>query len=322
MGRSIEKILVTGGAGFIGSNFCRLLLSQQTPPDITIIDKLTYAGSRDNIKDIIDKVRFIQADIADSNAMMEIFAEEKFQIVVNFAAESHVDRSLVDASPFLRSNIIGTAVLLEAAKKYRPELFCQISTDEVYGSIDEGSFTEESNFKPSSPYSASKAAADNLANAYYTSFDVPVVITRSSNNYGPYQFPEKLIPHFIKLALSGKNLTLYGDGQNIRDWLYVDDNCRGIKTVIEKGKTGEAYNIGANVERTNTDIAELILDQTGRNDVSIDYIKDRLGHDRRYSLDSSKLKRLGWKPEVDFEEAFRETINWFQSNPDFWQKEI
>ncbi|MFP4458329.1 MAG: dTDP-glucose 4,6-dehydratase [Candidatus Zixiibacteriota bacterium] len=317
--RKRKNILITGGAGFIGSNFTRLILEKYPEAQITVVDKLTYAGDESNLSAIMDKIDFRREDIADAKSMMSLFEEKAFDTVINFAAESHVDRSLVDSSPFLRSNITGTAVLLEAARKFKPEVFCQISTDEIYGSIEEGSFTENSPMKPSSPYSASKAAADNLANAYFTSFDVPIVITRSSNNYGPYQYPEKLIPFFTKRALHGESLTLYGDGLNVRDWLHVEDNCKGILTVIEKGVPGQAYNIGANVEKTNAEIAEKIIEITG-NDVEIEYVKDRLGHDRRYSLDISKIKSLGWQPEADFEEKFEFTIKWYEENQDFWKK--
>lgn len=318
MKRNIEKILITGGAGFIGSNFARLLIEKYPDIQITIVDKLTYAGDMSNLSDIEDKIDFRKEDIADSKAMMELFDEKRFDTIVNFAAESHVDRSLVDSSPFLRSNINGTAVLLEASRVFEPQLFCQISTDEIYGSIDVGSFTEDSPMKPSSPYSASKAAADNIANAYLTSFGVPVVITRSSNNYGPYQYPEKLIPFFTKRALNGQSLTLYGDGMNVRDWLYVEDNCTGIMAVIEKGKVGEVYNIGANVEKNNIEIANKIMEIT-KSDINIEFVKDRLGHDRRYSLDISKIRTLGWEPKADFNEKFRYTIEWYKNNQDFWK---
>jgi dTDP-glucose 4,6-dehydratase len=301
--KSKKSLLLTGGAGFIGSNFIRLLLENNFAGKMTVLDKLTYAGNLANIEDIIDKFDFIRGDIADTALVMKLFDEKRFDVVINFAAESHVDRSLIDSSPFLRSNIVGTAVLLEAARDFGVERFCQISTDEVYGSIDDGSFTEESKIEPSSPYSASKAAADALANAYRVSFGVPVVITRSSNNYGPFQYPEKLIPFFVKLAKNGKNVTLYGDGQNIRDWLYVKDNCRGILTVIEKGDVGEVYNIGAGVEKPNLEIANRIINIVGTG-VGIDFVEDRKGHDRRYSLDSSKISKLGWSPQVDFDTEF------------------
>lgn len=315
-----KRYLITGGAGFIGSNFAHYLVKERPDSKILVVDKLTYAGNLANLTDIAKRIEFVRADIADSNAMRELFVRFRPEIVVNFAAESHVDRSLVNASPFLQSNIIGTTVLLELSRHSTVERFCQISTDEVYGSINDGSFGENDPLRPSSPYSASKAAADQLAGAYFVSFGVPVVITRSSNNYGEHQYPEKLIPYFVTLALRGKPLPLYGDGENIRDWLYVGDNCTGILTAIERGDVGQIYNIGAGEEHKNIEIARMILDILGKDETLITFVGDRLGHDRRYSIDSSRLKALGWAPRASFADAFRKTIMWYRDHRDWWEK--
>jgi dTDP-glucose 4,6-dehydratase len=315
---SNKNILITGAAGFIGSNFVRLLLSEYPDSRITVVDKLTYAGNTDNLTEVMDRIDFVQADISDSKEMQKLFGTKSFNVVVNFAAESHVDRSLIDSSPFLKSNILGTAVLLECVRQFPVDVYLQISTDEVYGSIENGSFTETNTLCPSSPYSASKASADCLVNAYHVSYDVPVLITRSANNYGPRQYPEKLIPYFVSLAMKGEQLPVYGDGRNIRDWLYVDDNCRAILTVLTKGEIGEVYNIGANVEKDNLEITSLIINLVGNPKSGFRFVKDRLGHDRRYSLNCDKIFQLGWKPASDFADTFRYTIEWYMkrwSNP-------
>lgn len=325
------KLLVTGGAGFIGSNFIRFILREKPEWEITNLDKLTYAGSLENLRDLDGhpRYRFIQGDIADRVLVEELFRKEHFDVVVNFAAESHVDRSILDASPFIHTNVVGVQVLLEATRQYKISCFVQISTDEVYGSIKEGSFTEESPLQPSSPYAASKAAADLLCHAYYKTYGLPVIIARSSNNYGPYQFPEKLIPLVIINALQGKPLPIYGKGENVRDWLYVEDNCRAIAVIIEKGRVGEIYNIGGGEERRNIELVELICELLGSQlgkpasyfkDL-ITFVKDRPGHDFRYSLDSSKIKKeLGWAPLTSLEEGLKRTISWYLSHQDWVQK--
>jgi dTDP-glucose 4,6-dehydratase len=314
--RVTKKVLVTGGAGFIGSNFVRSLLREPYIHKIVILDKLTYAGSVDNLDDIIDdkRIEFIKGDIADEkdvrNAMIDC------DWVVNFAAESHVDRSLSDSSPFIKTNVDGVRVLLETARELKPERFLQISTDEVYGSIKNGSTNESAPILPSSPYSASKAAADFLAHAYMVSFDVPILIARSSNNYGEYQYPEKLIPRMITLAMQNKPLPIYGDGKNIRDWLYVRDNCRALLTILRFGKYGETYNIGSSEPYTNIEIATLILELLNKPHSLLVYVPDRPGHDRRYSVDWSKIAELGWAPKVKFDEAFITTVKWYVDRAD------
>ncbi|MBM4240671.1 MAG: dTDP-glucose 4,6-dehydratase [Euryarchaeota archaeon] len=310
------RILITGGAGFIGANFVHYIYDNYDY-EIVVLDKLTYAGNKDNLKDIIDNIQFIKGDILNLDDVAE--AMKGCDLVVNFAAETHVDRSIEDPSIFVKTDVIGTYNLLEYARKYDVRKYLQISTDEVYGSIEYGSFTEESNLDPSSPYSASKGGGDMLVKAYYKTFDLPVLITRSSNNFGPYQYPEKLIPLFILNTLNNKPLPVYGDGKNIRDWLYVLDNCGGIDCVLKKGKLGEIYNIGGGNEKTNLEITHLILDILGKPKDLINFVEDRPGHDRRYSLDSSKVKALGWEPKWDFEDALRETIEWYTENKNFFK---
>ncbi len=313
-----KNVLVTGGAGFIGSNFVRLLLDERDVERITILDKLTYAGSLENIEDVLDdpRVFFVRGDIADPNVVRSVMDGADW--VVNFAAESHVDRSLTDAAPFIRTNIEGVRVMLEIARETKPEKFMQISTDEVYGSVLAGSTDESAPLLPSSPYSASKAAADMLCNAYFKSFDVPVVIARSSNNYGPYQYPEKLIPRFVSLAIQGKKLPLYGDGRYVRDWLYVDDNCRAILEILRNGEVGQIYNIGASELHENIEIAQILLDILGKPRDLISYVTDRPGHDRRYCVNWDKMRNLGWEPRARFEEKFRETVLWYRDR-DEWR---
>lgn len=301
--------MITGGAGFIGSNFVHHL-SQNEDYDIVVLDKLTYAGDMENLKEVRDKIKFVKGDLTDEEAVSRTMKD--CDMVVNFAAETHVDVSIEDPGIFLKSNVMGTYNLLECVRKYDVERYLQISTDEVYGSIEEGSFTEESNLDPSSPYSASKAASDLLVSAYFKTYKNPVLITRSSNNFGPRQYPEKLIPLFITYALQDKSLPLYGHGDNIRDWIYVMDNCKGIETALLKGKLGEVYNIGGGNEKTNLEITHLLLKLLDKPKTLIKNVDDRPGHDLRYSLDSSKIMKLGWKPEFTFEEAMKITVNWYK----------
>lgn len=320
------KILVTGGAGFIGSNFIRYMLKQHEDYKIINLDKLTYAGNLENLKDVEDNPNyiFIKGDITDKNLVESLFFSYDIDYVINFAAESHVDRSIDDAQIFLKTNVIGTQVLLDVSKKVNVKKFLQVSTDEVYGSLGPtGYFTEQSPLSPNSPYSASKASADLLVKAYAHTYGLPVNITRCSNNYGPHQFPEKLIPLMIINAMNDKNLPVYGDGLNIRDWIYVEDHCRAIDMVIHHGTVGEIYNIGGNNERTNIDIVKYILKEIGKPESLIKYVKDRPGHDRRYAIDYTKIQEeLGWKPLYSFEEGMKKTIKWYLDNKGWWQKII
>lgn len=317
------KILITGGAGFIGSNFIRYMHGKYPDYQVVNLDKLTYAGNLENLEDISQHsfYRFIKGDIADAFLVNQVL-EEGFDVLVNFAAESHVDRSIEDASSFIRTNILGAQVLLEASKQYEVGRFIQISTDEVYGSLGpEGFFTERSPLCPNSPYSASKAGTDHLVRAYHETFKLPVIITRSSNNYGPYQFPEKFIPLFITNAIADLPLPLYGDGLNVRDWLHVEDHCSAIDVILHQGKEGEIYNIGANCEKTNLAIAQIILKELDKPKSLIQFVKDRLGHDRRYALDTSKIKQeLDWYPRHSFEGGIRQTITWYRENASWWKK--
>ena len=307
-----KNILITGGAGFIGSNFVRMVVGEPDINKIVILDKLTYAGNLDNLEGLLEnpRVHFIKGDIANAEDVRKAMTDIDW--VVNFAAESHVDRSLNDASEFMRTNIDGVRIMLEIAREIKPEKFLHISTDEVYGPVLFGSTDENSPLRPSSPYSASKASADMLCNAYFVSFGVPVMIARSANNYGPYQYPEKLIPRFVALALKNEKLPLYGDGKNIRDWLYVEDNCRALLLLLRKGTPGEIYNIGATELHRNIEIAERLLKILGKPSDWITHIKDRLGHDRRYCVDWSKIEKLGWYPQANFDEKFAETVNWYK----------
>ncbi|MDP9677241.1 dTDP-glucose 4,6-dehydratase [Paenibacillus jamilae] len=317
------KLLVTGGAGFIGSNFVMYMLKQYPHYHIVNVDALTYAGNLENLKSIEKNQNhtFVKADITDVHAMDRLM-QQGVDIVVNFAAESHVDRSILEPDIFVKTNVVGTQVLLEAAKKYGVSKFVQVSTDEVYGSLGEtGLFTEETPLQPNSPYSASKAGGDLLVRAYHETFGLPVNITRCSNNYGPYQFPEKLIPLMISRALNGQQLPIYGDGMNIRDWLYVEDHCSAIDLVIHQGELGEVYNIGGNNERTNIHIVKTVLEELGKPESLISYVEDRLGHDRRYGIDPNKtMNQLGWKPKHSFETGIKETIRWYLENKDWWTR--
>lgn len=349
------RLLVCGGCGFIGSNFIRRLLggrsslltttehrattaresagaeqaAESTPDggpvaavgiEIVNLDKLTYAGNLDNLRTVHDdpRYRFIHGDICDRETVLR--AAQGVDAIVNFAAETHVDRSIVDPAAFLRTDVLGTHTLLEVVRELGIRRFVQVSTDEVYGSVSEGSCTEEAPYSPSSPYSASKAGADLQVLAYYRTYGLPVMITRGSNTYGPYQYPEKLVPLFVTNALDGEKLPLYGDGLNVRDWLHVDDHCAGIEFVLAHGEPGQIYNIGGGNERTNLEITRLILDELGLSEDVIRWVPDRPGHDRRYSLDCSKLRMMGWRPQVDFESGLRETVRWYRDNEWWWRK--
>jgi dTDP-glucose 4,6-dehydratase len=322
----MKKILVTGGAGFIGSNFINYLLGKRDDSFIVNLDKLTYAGNLKNLKSVEKhpNYTFIKGDIVNDELVRYIFQKYEISHVINFAAESHVDRSILGSEIFFRTNVLGTNVLLENAKRFGVEKFVQISTDEVYGSLGpEGQFEETTPLQPNSPYAASKAAADMMALAFYHTYQVPVVITRCSNNYGPYQFPEKLIPLMIINSLNNKKLPVYGDGLNVRDWIYVFDHNKAVEVVLEKGKIGEVYNVGANTEKPNIEIVKLILNQIGKTEDLIEYVKDRLGHDRRYAINSTKIKNeLGWKAEHSFENAIKNTVTWFVENEKWWKEII
>jgi dTDP-glucose 4,6-dehydratase len=325
------KLLVTGGCGFIGSNFIRFILKTHPDWKVVNLDKLTYCGNLANLRDLENhpNYRFIRGDIADRELVNRLFKTERFDAVLNFAAESHVDRSILDPSPFIETNVKGVQVLLEAARQYPVERFIQISTDEVYGSLGPtGKFTEDSPLRPNNPYSASKASADLLCRAYWKAYGIPIIITRSSNNYGPYQFPEKLIPLMIRNALLGKELPVYGKGEQIRDWLYVEDNCRAITLVLERGRVGEIYNIGGGCEKKNIEVVGMICDilrEIRGLSPKIQFIKDPRGpaHDFRYALDCTKIKEeLGWEPQTKFEEGLRRTVNWYLENQDWVESVI
>lgn len=327
-------ILITGGCGFIGSNFTRYILNNHTKWKVVNLDKLNYAGNPLNLKEFEDtsRYRFVKGDVANRGLVEKVFFEEEFDAVINFAAESHVDRSVMDASPFVETNIKGTQTLMDAARKSEINRFIQISTDEVYGSLGEtGEFTENSPISPNSPYAASKASADILCRSYHITHDFPVIITRSSNNYGPYQFPEKLIPLMIRNALSGEELPVYGEGKEVRDWLYVEDNVRAIEKVLRKGKPGEVYNIGGRAERENIEVVKKIREtlknhpNTPELSPEIRFIEDPRGaaHDFRYALDCSKIENsLGWKPTIDFERGLSKTIDWYINNLEWVEKVI
>ncbi|MFA4981066.1 MAG: dTDP-glucose 4,6-dehydratase [Candidatus Omnitrophota bacterium] len=316
----MRRLLITGGAGFIGSNFIRYILDKYKDYHIINLDKLTYCGNPANLKGIAKhkNYEFVKGDIANPKLMERLV--KNCDVIVNFAAETHVDRSIDDAAAFIKTNVFGTYTLLEAAKKFKTELFIQISTDEVYGSIAKGSFREEDAMKPNSPYSATKASGDLLARSYYTTFGVPVIVTRSSNNFGPYQYPEKVIPLFITNALEDKKVPLYADGMNVRDWLFVEDNCEGIDIVMHKGHPGQAYNIGAGAEITNLELTHIILDILCKDRSLIKFVKDRPGHDKRYSLDITKMKDLGWYPRHDFRSALELAVGWYKKNVSWWKR--
>jgi dTDP-glucose 4,6-dehydratase len=312
--------LVTGGAGFIGSNFIRMALQDRPGWEIINFDILTYAGNLKSLDDISQnpRYRFIKGDIANQNDVRQAF-DEGIDLIINFAAETHVDKSLYEPARFLRTNVLGTGILLELALKAGVAKFIQISSDEVYGSLASGKACESDSLRPSSPYAASKASADLLCQSFFRTHNLPVMITRSSNNYGPFQFPEKIIPFFINEATGGRHLPLYGKGQNIRDWLYVDDNCRGILTVIDKGTPGEIYNIGGNTPLDNLSLTKKLLAILNKPESLIRYVEDRPGHDLRYAIDDSKLRALGWKPEVSFDDGLKTTVEWYLSHQSWWQ---
>jgi dTDP-glucose 4,6-dehydratase len=320
------KLLVTGGAGFIGSNFVRYMVNKYPNYMIVNLDLLTYAGNLENLKDIEDasNYKFVRGDIADREFIQGLFEEEKFDYVINFAAESHVDRSITDPGIFVQTNIQGTLALLDAAKTFGVTKYLQVSTDEVYGTLgEEGYFTEETPLAANSPYSASKAGADLLVRAYHETFGLPVNITRCSNNYGPYHFPEKLIPLMIINALHDKELPIYGDGLNIRDWLHVEDHCQAIDLVLHNGRVGEVYNVGGNNERTNIEIVKTILKHLNKPESLMKFVKDRPGHDRRYAIDATKLRtELGWSPKYNFDTGIEQTINWYLNNQEWWENII
>ncbi len=314
------EVLVTGGAGFIGSNFVRHALARHPDWRVTTLDKLTYAGRRENLHDVIDDPRhvFVHGDIADAAVSGPLV--EQSQVVVHFAAETHVDRSILAAGEFIRTDVEGTFVLLEAARRAgNLRRFVQISTDEVYGSVPTGASSESDELKPRNPYAASKAGADRLAYSYWATYELPVIITRASNNYGPYQFPEKVIPLFVTNAIDDIPVPLYGDGRNIRDWLHVEDHCRAIDLLIDEGRDGEVYNIGGGNEVMNVELTHRILETLGKPLSLIKPVQDRPGHDRRYCLDTTKLRALGWTPETPFEEGLRATIAWYQGQEWWWR---
>lgn len=312
------RLFVTGGAGFIGSNYVHHVMAT-SDDDVTVFDALTYAGNRANLADLEGdaRFRFVQGDICDRAAVADAMAGH--DAVVHFAAESHVDRSLLDPDIFVRTNCSGTNVVCDTAVQVGVERFLHISTDEVYGSIDEGSFVETDLLAPRSPYSASKAGSDLIALAYHETHGLPVVVTRSSNQFGPYQFPEKLIPYFVTTLLDGGVVPLYGDGLNVRDWLFVRDNCEGVDLVLRKGDVGQVYNVGAGNERTNRDVTDQLLSILGKDESSVRYVEDRKGHDRRYSIDAAKLAALGFTPERSFDEALEETVRFYVDNREWWE---
>jgi dTDP-glucose 4,6-dehydratase len=322
-------LLVAGGAGFIGSNFIRHIRGSQPGWRIVNVDALTYAGNLANLEDVEaadaaaggGRYRFVRADICDAAAIRTVFEDEKPDAVVNFAAETHVDRSIDDPAAFLKTNILGTQVMLDAARKGGVARYLQISTDEVYGSLGpEGRFSESSPLKPNSPYAASKTSADLLVRAYFKTYGLPTLVTRCSNNYGPFQFPEKLIPFFVTLLHEGKQVPVYGDGMNVRDWIHVDDHSRAVEAVLLRGRPGEIYNVGGGNERTNIEITKLLIGMMGRDESSMKYVQDRPGHDRRYAIDDSKIRaELGVVPQVPFDEGLRATVRWYLDNEPWWR---
>ncbi len=322
----MKNILVTGGAGFIGGNFIHYLLGNRPDCHITCLDALTYAGNLETLKSVLEdsRLRFVHGDITDREAVYHLFEEENFDAVVNFAAESHVDRSIDTPEVFLKTNILGTQVLLDACNRFGTGRYHQVSTDEVYGDLPldrpDLFFTEETPIHTSSPYSASKPSADLPVTAYYRPYGTPVTISRCSNNYGPYHFPEKLIPLMILNALEDKPLPVYGDGKNVRDWLYVEDHCRAIELILENGRVGEVYNVGGHHEKQNIEVVKTILHALGKSEELIAFVKDRPGHDRRYAIDPSKIHReLGWLPQTSFEDGIQTTVEWYLQNRSWWE---
>ncbi len=323
----MRTILITGAAGFIGANFVRMLLRSAEPMKLVALDKLTYAGNRANLEEFLDDSRlsFLHGDICDAGLVLKLFSEHSIGEVINFAAETHVDRSILQSAPFVQTNVVGVQVLLDGARAANVRRFLQVSTDEVYGSLPENDpiakFTEATPLSPNSPYSASKAAADCLVRAYHHTYNMPTLITRSSNNYGPYQFPEKIIPLFVTRLMENKPVPLYGDGLNVRDWLYVEDHCEALWAVLNHGRPGEVYNIGGNCELTNRALTEAILREMGKRwEPSVEYVSDRPGHDRRYAIDFGKIQReLGWSPKRRFDEGIRATIEWYRDHEPWWR---
>lgn len=320
------KILVTGGAGFIGSNFCYYMLNKHPDYDIVCLDLLTYAGNLETLEEAIKnpKFKFVKGDITDRPFVFDLFEKEKFDIIVNFAAESHVDRSIENPGVFLTTNILGTQTLMDASREFGVKRYHQVSTDEVYGDLPldrtDLFFTEETPIHTSSPYSASKASADLLVQAYYRTFKLPITISRCSNNYGPYHFPEKLIPLIIGRALADQDLPVYGTGENVRDWLYVEDHCRAIDLIIHKGRVGEVYNVGGHNEKTNLEVVKTVLRELGKPETLISYVKDRAGHDMRYAIDPTKItNELGWEPTIKFDDGIKLTIKWYLENRAWWE---
>ncbi len=314
-----KKLVITGGAGFIGSHFTHHMLQQYPDYEVVVLDALTYAGRRENLAECEGHPRFqfVHGDVRDRTTVEQVL--QGSHLVAHFAAETHVDRSILNPDAFITTDVYGTFVMLETARKVGVERFLHVSTDEVYGTIEQGKFTEESPLRPNSPYAASKAGADLLARAYYQTYGLPVLIARPSNTFGPRQYPEKLIPFFTLRALNDQPLPVYGDGQQVRDWLYVDDHVRALDLILHRGQPGEAYNITANNERMNLEITRRILQILGKPESLIQFVKDRPAHDRRYALDASKLRALGWEPQADFEQALRDTVLWYVQNPDWWE---
>lgn len=317
-GDDVRRILVTGGAGFIGSNFIRHVHERHPDVELVNLDKLTYAGNLENLEGVAGRYGFVQGDIRDPRIVAQAMAGA--DVVVNFAAETHVDRSIHDPGDFILTDVYGVFVLLEAMKAGHGRLFVHVSTDEVYGSIASGGFDEESPLNPSSPYSASKAGGDRLAYSYFKTYGLPVVIARPANNYGPYQYPEKLIPFFVTRALQDQMLPLYGDGGHRRDWLFVEDTVRGLLALIEKGEPGQAYNLGAGQERSNLEVTRAILSLLGKPETLVQRAADRKGHDFRYALEWGKMRALGWEPQVDFDAGLRRTVEWYRQHEDWWRK--
>jgi len=315
----MRTVLVTGGAGFIGSNFVRLLLGRRGKRRVVVLDKLTYAGNVENLRELFGRsdFAFVHGDICSAKVLDEILPD--VEIIYNFAAETHVDRSILEAGSFVRTDVLGTYTLLQRALKWKVPRFVQVSTDEVYGSISRGSSRESDPVEPNSPYSASKTGGDLLARAFHRTYGLPVIVTRSSNNYGPFQHPEKFVPLFVTNAIEGKPLPLYGDGRSVRDWIFVEDNCRAIELAGREGAVGEIYNVGAGEERANVDVARAIVALVGADERLITFISDRPGHDRRYSLDSRKIRSLGWRTRVDFDEGLERTVRWYERNSRWWR---
>lgn len=315
------KLLITGGLGFMGSNMIRYLLKKYPAYEILNLDKITYAGNPANLADVESDPRYrcVKGDIADEVLVEKLFSELQPDIVINYAAESHVDRSIMDPKAFLTTAVIGTYTLLEAARRHGIDRYIQISTDEVYGSIEQGSFTEESCFLPNSPYSAAKAGGDQLCRSYWVTYKTPVIVTHSCNFYGPYQYPEKVIPLFITNLLENKKVPLYGDGKNVREWIYTEDHCAAVDTIMHTGTIGDVYNIGTGNELTNEDLTRKILSSLGCGDNMIEYVKDRPGHDRRYSVDANRLRALGWVPRYTFEQGLDATVQWYRDHQGWWK---